>query len=576
VTQAWGSQPAWRVLDTAFGRALEFLRTWQAWKVDPLRPRMLHYVALSCASVSVDDLLAAAAPFEELVALAQELTDQWFDESAGFHRLTFEQGHVLLTVCVGGPTAVLREQQFVADAVFMDLDPLLAGVASTWDIWTIKALARCCRRGTAITLTPQAFHLRANLVQCGFEIAVAESETGLTTPARPTGGVFNPRWTIKSTRDPMSEMSSEPGTCVVVGAGLAGASVAASLARRGWQVQVLDQGDDPAAGASGLPVGLVVPHVSADDCALSRLSRAGVNLMLKQTQELLIKGQDWSDSGTLERRADGSPDPCEIWHQRAAWLKPRQMVRAWLALPGISFLGNTQVCALQQCDGGWLLLDKLNAVVARAERVVFANASAALPLIHQIHNAQPKLGIAINQIPAMHGVRGQLSWATHQTETLQAFPPFPMNGSGSVISSVPADQGLAWYVGSSYQPENKAENTERQNHAGNLARLSKLLPALAHALAPQFEVGAVNGWAGVRCVTADRLPAVGPLDSRGRAGLWICAGMGSRGLTFSALCAELLAATWAREPLPIGSSLASALYALRRTRGSGERLDAVD
>jgi tRNA 5-methylaminomethyl-2-thiouridine biosynthesis bifunctional protein len=36
----------------------------------------------------------------------------------------------------------------------------------------------------------------------------------------------------------------------------------------------MDQAAAPAAGASGLSAGLVVPHVSSDDCALSRLSRA--------------------------------------------------------------------------------------------------------------------------------------------------------------------------------------------------------------------------------------------------------------------------------------------------------------
>jgi tRNA 5-methylaminomethyl-2-thiouridine biosynthesis bifunctional protein len=374
----------------------------------------------------------------------------------------------------------------------------------------------------------------------------------------------------------MTDMTSEPGTCVVIGAGLAGASVAASLARRGWQVQVLDQGDDPAAGASGLPVGLAVPHVSADDCALSRLSRSGVNLMLKQAQELLIEGRDWNDSGTLERRVDESPSPFEIWHQRAGWLKPGQMVRAWLAQPGVTFLGSTQVCALHRCDGDWLLFNESNAVVARAHRVVFANASAALPLIRKVHFEQPGLGICINQVPAMQSVRGQMSWAMHQSESLSAFPPYPVNGSGSVISLVPLDHGLAWYVGSSYQPVNMADNTEPENHMTNLARLNKLLPELGRVLAPQFDAGTVKGWAGVRCVTGDRLPAVGPLDSRGSSGLWICAGMGSRGLTFSVLCAELLAATWAREPLPIGASLARTLYALRRTRGTGENSKLTD
>jgi tRNA 5-methylaminomethyl-2-thiouridine biosynthesis bifunctional protein len=62
---------------------------------------------------------------------------------------------------------------------------------------------------------------------------------------------------------------------------------------------------------------------------------------------------------------------------------------------------------------------------------------------------------------------------------------------------------------------------------------------------------------------ADRLPVVGPLDGGNQPGLWICAGMGSRGLSFSVLCAELLAARMGAEPLPLESQLAKALEALR-------------
>jgi tRNA 5-methylaminomethyl-2-thiouridine biosynthesis bifunctional protein len=90
---------------------------------------------------------------------------------------------------------------------------------------------------------------------------------------------------------------------------------------------------------------------------------------------------------------------------------------------------------------------------------------------------------------------------------------------------------------------------------------------VAQALAPQFAQGQVQAWQGVRCVTHDRLPLVGPLDEVASPTLWLCAGMGARGLSFSALCAELLAAELGGEPLPLESSLARALGTRRRQRG---------
>ena len=91
----------------------------------------------------------------------------------------------------------------------------------------------------------------------------------------------------------------------MIGAGLSGAAVAASLARRGWQVEVLDAAPAPASGASGLPAGLLAPHISPDDSVLSRLSRCGVRLTLQQVRALLREGVDWQQTGLLEHRVDG-------------------------------------------------------------------------------------------------------------------------------------------------------------------------------------------------------------------------------------------------------------------------------
>ena len=75
----------------------------------------------------------------------------------------------------------------------------------------------------------------------------------------------------------------------------------------------------------------------------------------------------------------------------------------------------------------------------------------------------------------------------------------------------------------------------------------------------------MNAWAGVRCATPGRLPALGLLGSGSAReagdlqGLWVCSGLGSRGLTFAALCGEVLAARLHGEPLPITQKLADAL-----------------
>ena len=52
---------------------------------------------------------------------------------------------------------------------------------------------------------------------------------------------------------------------LVVGAGVAGAAMARALADKGWQVDVADIAHATAAGASGVPIGVLSCHVSVDD-----------------------------------------------------------------------------------------------------------------------------------------------------------------------------------------------------------------------------------------------------------------------------------------------------------------------
>ncbi len=592
----WQDCLQWRILDTEFANAEHFLSVWQHWNTAPQRPQVLHYVALTAAAPSPADVIQLGRRHAELSGLTQSLATLWIGLIPGFHRFLLNQGQVVLTVCIGETLPLLNQQQFEADAVLLDLQQASNLPNLDWS-WTIKALTRSCRRGTTLytrlATGSTAPKLEQALQMCGFKIETIADKYCLN--AR-----YDPDWTLKKSRPYKSPAATTTaGTCAVIGAGLCGASVAAALARRGWQVRVFDQADTPACGASGLPVGLIVPHVSSDDCVLSQLSRAGVRMMLQQAHTLLKMGQDWAPAGTLERHIGATPslpknwpeagypwsclaaqaDPAlpagawrkgwdshrDIWHTMAAWIKPAQLVHAWLRQPGVQFSGNSAVTRLRQVQAQWELLNEQSQLLGHAERVVIANASGAAELLSRLGTDYPQLAADLAHVPAMHGMRGQLSWQLHSASPVtQAFPAVCVNGSGSLVCAVPTEHGAAWYVGSSYQPTDQAQRSESENHLGNWLHLQLLLPMLAQDLKPIFSAGSVNAWHGTRCITVDRLPAVGALDRQGQSGLWLCAGMGSRGLSFSVLCAELLAARWAAEPLPIEARLARSLEALRR------------
>ncbi|MBI5279122.1 MAG: FAD-dependent oxidoreductase [Burkholderiales bacterium] len=529
---AWAGHEQWRVLETGFGAGMNFLATWRAWKEDPARPRLLHFASIEARPVSADELLHSAANFPELLELARQLARQWYGLLPGFHRMSFEDGHVLLTLCVGAAPEMLGQLAFEADSVSLD------GAA-----FPAKSLARLCRRGTRIVVRSATEERLRSLATCGFSVDHAR---GCAT--------WDPPWEPR--RGPAA-VRAKAGTCAVIGAGLAGASVAASLARRGWKVLVVEAAGGPASGASGLPAGLLAPHQSPDDNLLSRLSRAGVRATLCQA-EAVLPPDAWGASGVLEHRSEdprppphaddagacwtraaASPDGAPAWwHEKAAWIRPRALVRALLQHPAIECRAHTRVRRLVPAGAAWSLEAFDGAEIARVNLVV---AAAAFDSLSFLPLALP-----------LHPVRGQVSWSH---DIPPGMPAFPLNGNGHFLPRVPIEGGDAWLCGSTYGRGDTQRDERAQDHMANLERLRTLLPSAALALEPQFTQRLVQAWTGVRCASSDRRPLVGPIAP----GLWVSTAMGSRGLTFALLCGELVAARLHAEPLPLEKRLADAI-----------------
>jgi tRNA 5-methylaminomethyl-2-thiouridine biosynthesis bifunctional protein len=531
--QAWAGAPQWVILETGFGLGLNFLATWRAWQQDAQRPRLLHFVSIEAWPVAAADLLRSAQPYPELQALASALAAQWHDLTPGTHRLEFERGRVLLTLHVRDVKTALREPRLGADGIFLDgFDPQRN--PAMWELSTLKAVARHCKRGTRLATWSVAGPLRRDLAQCGFSV---EKAPGLAPKRDCLKAVFAPAWEPKGQGPARTVVTSH---CVVVGAGLAGAAVAASLARRGWHVTVLDRGDAPASGASSLPVGLLAPNISADDNLLSRLTRSGLRITSQHARTLLRDGADFRLAGVMEQHG---PDVPARWHEQGGWIKPAALVRAFLSQPGIEWRANAKVDRVVRDGEDWRVIGAHDVEIARAGLVVVAAALATAALV--------------NESLPLQAVRGQISWGGHGSNA--RLPAFPVNGNGHLIANVPLDQGPGWFCGSTYQRGDTDLAPRAADHQHNFERLSALLPAAASELSAAFADGSVRAWTGVRCASADRRPLVGELAP----GLWVSTAMGSRGLTFAPLCAELLAARLHGEPLPLQARLAQALDVAR-------------
>ncbi len=555
---AWANRAAWTVLDTDFQDGRHFFSTWLDWQRDPQRSRILHYVGIARAAPSLLQFGGGRLSSERPQGW-QALIEQCKDLGSGFHRMLMDGARVSLTLCIGDVRTQLSEHVFQADAVFT-LAPA--------DKWAAQLLARRCKRGTRLSLRLETV-AQADAIQPAHSDAMALLQSvGFEwdeVPADPctVTGAFNPRWTIPTTRTATPHTVQLPARCAVVGAGIAGASVAHALAVRGWDVTVFDRALAPAGGASGMPVGLAVPHVSVDDNPRARLSRSGTRLLAQHADRFLVRGLDWDPCGVIECRPNGGT----LVHASACWIKPARLVQAWLAHPAVHFMANTTIADLQPGNGLWQLKDRKGLDLGQFEVVVLANAIDSAALLKKLPTNAP-LGQAmqctLGHLQAVHGTLSFGGYARH----IPGLPGTPVNGHGCFIPHVPGSDGDRWFAGSTFETDAESAADSQAQHALNMAQLQQLLPVNGTDWIHLLSQAPVGQWSSTRCVTHDRLPLVGPVDTGPCTGLWLCTGMGSRGLSFSSLCAELLAARLCGEPLPVESSLSRSLDAGRARRRS--------
>ena len=577
----------------------------------------------------------------------RQLQAHWWGLLPGWHRLPLEEERLILTLAIAPPLEALRSAtgQFACIALHPDFFRQAAQSAATAPAsdhpfrTTASALTPLCRPGTVLhahwphnanTANEQALWqkhlLPAGWVFQGKNMPQGASSLHFEKQSNCQQAVYAPHWLPAPAT---ATGAARPLHAVVIGAGLSGAAAAYSLAQRGWQVTVLDAGDQPAAGASGLPVGLVVPHTSADDTRLSQLSRAGIRCTLHRAQRLLREGHDWQASGVLEhcvqgqsklprhwpqdpapehphnaardwsqladatqRTQSGLPDAAvALWHPRAAWVKPPALVAALLQHPRIHFVGGQAVARLvrsaqnataSSTPADWVATSAHGTVLAQAPVVVLA---AGLGTQALLAAAQAR-GSAAEQATAPWGItldalRGQVAWGWHDGIADDGLPPFPINGKGSMAPRIPfataEKTGSIWITGSTFA----RADTDSQARAAELPtildKLAHLHPQAARSLQPAFASGQAQGWAGVRATLPDRMPAVGALQAPARRsaprnalhtgptadGLYVCCGMGARGLALAMFSGELLAAHIHHEPLPAEKKLATMLDALR-------------
>jgi tRNA 5-methylaminomethyl-2-thiouridine biosynthesis bifunctional protein len=592
----WRARERFTVLELGFGLGVNFLACLSRWQSDPARPRQLDFISIEARPLSHDDLRKGLEALLGARPGLAELLDKWPLRVPGLHLLRFESGSVTLTLAFGDVRRMLARLAVGVDAFFLDgFAP--ARNPQMWEPGLLRSLGRLARPGAMLATWSTATAIRQSLAEAGFEVERLQGFSGKRHRLRA-------RWAPRGSSWPAPQQVSAPAArnVIIVGAGLAGTALAEGFARRGFEVQLIDQDRAGAGAGSGQPALADHPHLSPDDNPLARLSRAallmrrafhghdGAPLAGQRCGRLLLESdQPERDSHTAmlarlrvpdafvrqvdpQQASDLSGIALErggLWLPLCATIEPSAALRGVIARypESIRRVSSQRVEALQRVESGWTALDAGGRTIATAPVAILANAGDAVRLA------------GLPMLP-LRRIRGQTTWL--QDPALERLRTV-VSAQAYLMPAASGDTRLL--LGASFD-EGESLGPDPRDDLGNLRRLANTIGGDSGRWAGRV----VSAATGFRYTLPDRLPAIGPMPDPvavnaiadqlirndrlpipSAPGLYGAFGFGSRGLLWATLAAELLPAIVCGDPSPIERDLLEAISPSRYLRRSLRR-----
>lgn len=545
----WKDGGRFTIVETGFGCGLNFLATWNELIQRNCDVR-LDYVSVEKHPFSRESLAQVLLAWPQFDSLARKLLDVYPPLAPGFHRLHPGQ-RVTLTLLFGDALEQLRELDAYADAFFLD------GFApsrnpSMWSDELFREIGRLAASGATAATYSVAAKVKHGLTGAGFDV---EKVAGFAHKREMLTAQFRgARRSISGTRN-----------VVVIGAGIAGTSCARSLARHGMEVDLLERAPHAGAEASSNPAALVRPFVTFDYGVRSRFGWSAFSYAVRCYRELNNQaGFCWHGTGVLHfardqlhldrlvqavdryalpdvlirvvdsregtRLSGAQTQEMGIWFPSAGYVNGRVSCDAQIvaAASSVRFLPGVEAASVKRSEGHWKILNAANDLLAQGDSVILANGCHAQALIPD-YNLQ------------LRPVRGQVTAIPATSRDLRS----PVCRDG-YVTPVLNDMH---FTGGTFDESMSHAIVIEEDHARNFSRAAQILPSVFANISSERRFG----WAGVRCVSRDRIPAVGTVVDNVYASL----GMGSRGFSWAPLAGELLASALAGASCPLERSIAN-------------------
>lgn len=580
--EVWQKQKHFTIAETGFGTGLNFLATYKKWMETGNKGR-LTFISAEKFPLSPDALEKAHAAFPELEYFSSQLRAAWPPAAAGFHPRYFENGKIQLLLLFGDAAETYRQLSASVDAWFLDgFSP--AKNPEMWSDVLFDQIARLSRPGTRFATFTAAGFVKRGLAAQGFAVKKTRGfarkrerlvgEMGAAGPMQTNQIAPTPEWARLT--------KAEEGSTLIIGAGIAGRSLAAALARRGHPSVVI-AADVPTAShvpaailAPGFQVGThpTTPFVTsafAHACWLPDYIKAwaretGVEIQTLDTQERLRLhsvgdalgwGPEWLKKSAvgLEFPKTGSIDPAVALEA----IYPSHKVT------------QARVLNVQKIPDGWAV--QTTEGTHEITRLIFATGAQTAHLMPEsLH-----LGLTARS--------GQIETLSSIPTTGRLWPQGSLSGAGYVTAPIPtSNESASQTLGSTITPfAGSVEHSPPPSPDDTAAILAKIYQSFDLSV-PVQALG--EPWTGIRAATIDYMPYVGPIPDWHAAakqfadlakdrkisglgpmpyqhGLFILSGFGSKGFQQAPYAAEYLAAHLCGDPLPMSVSAARYLHPAR-------------
>lgn len=597
------SNESFLIAETGFGTGLNFLLTWSLWLEFAPKNARLHFFSCEKYPLTKDDLARCLNLWPELKEQANEFIESYPVLTPGFHHLQFEQGRINLTLMLGDATTCFQQLLICGD---VELEPklrsnsidawFLDGFApaknpAMWSTDLLQIIALLSKQGSTLATFSAAAAVKKNLQAVGFQVEKIKgfgAKRDMLTAQFQEVSFANRK--LRST--PWHAARVLPlatKTAIVLGGGLAGCYTAHALAKRGWQVSLIDANNRVGQGASGNRQAVLYPKLSAYHSPLTQFMLSAFLFASSQYQQLLKKQPIGQLSGLLQfafnERERAAQDSLSQWlaaypelgklvdAQQASAITGIELAAGGLFIPKSGWIDSQALCELLHQTPGirWIPDTFVSELIFKEGKWQAGEYSAEILVI--ANGYQAKQFIQTEHLP-LKTISGQMTMIASNKHSTKL--KIPLCADGHVL---PEHEGLH-AIGASYHLESLNKESNFADDIANLNKLTKI-PALI-----SWTDEIKNNWTGIRAATTDYMPLVGAVPDSERfssrfsslatnskrwiaeaglyyPGLFLCTGFGSRGLTTIPLCAEWLASHINNDPSFITRSMTQSLSPAR-------------